>query len=135
MGAGKFLATIRDVNDVQLSEEDFGEQYHMTSSDPYFYNESYIPMNHKNAIPVNDKGKCVVAEEVGKGSEATSQARRWKCTSECKLPTSEERKRTVALKLEFNESSVAALRWALGTGCLHFHASTPFAHKHKGKRR
>ena len=51
--------------DVQLSE-DFGEQYHMASSEPYFYSESYAPIKHKNAIPVNDKGRCVVAEEVGK---------------------------------------------------------------------
>ena len=58
----------------------------MASSEPYFYDESYTPIKHKNAIPVNDKGKCVVAEEVGKGSEATSQARKWKCTSECKYP-------------------------------------------------
>ena len=52
--------------DVQLYEEDFGEQYHMASSEPYFYDENYAPIKHKNAIPVNDKGKCVVAEEVGK---------------------------------------------------------------------
>ena len=137
VSAGKFLATIRDVNDVQLSEEDFGEQYHMASSEPYFYDESYAPIKRKNAIPVNDKGKCVVAEEVGKKSEATSQAKKWKCTSECKLPASEERKRIVALKLQFDESSIPALRRALDevdTGCPHFHASTPFTHKHKGKR-
>ena len=66
VSTGKFLATIRDVNDVQLYEEDFGEQYHMASSEPYFYDESYAPIKRKNAIPVNDKGKCVVAEEVGK---------------------------------------------------------------------
>ena len=66
VSAGKFLATIRDVNDIQLSEEDFGEQYHMASSESYFYDESYAPIKPKNAIPVNDKGKCVVAEEVGK---------------------------------------------------------------------
>ena len=75
VSAGKFLATIRDVNDVQLSEV-FGEQYHMASSEPYFYDEGYAPIKRKNAIPVNDKGKCVVPEEVGKGSEATRQAKK-----------------------------------------------------------
>ena len=121
--------------DVQLSEEDFGEQYDMASSEPYFYDESYAPIKCKNAIPVNDKGKCVVA--VAKGSEASSQARQWKCTSECKLPMSEERKRIVALKLQFDESIIPALRRALDevdTGCPHLHASTPFTCKHKGKR-
>ena len=88
MSAGKFLATIREVNDVQVSQENFGVQYHIASSEPYFYDESYTPIKRKNAIPVNDKGKCVVTEEVGKGSEATSQAKKWKCTSECKLPMS-----------------------------------------------
>ena len=100
----------------------------MASSEPYFYDESYTPIKRKNAIPVNDKGKCVVAEE----------ARKWKCHSECKLPTSEERKRIVALKLQFDESSIPALRQALDefeTGCLHLHASTPFTCKHKGKRK
>ena len=38
----------------------------MASSEPYFYDESYALIKRKNAIPVNDKGKCVVAEEVGK---------------------------------------------------------------------
>ena len=32
--------------------------------------------------------ESVVAEEVGKGSEATSQAGKSKCTSECKRPRS-----------------------------------------------
>ena len=124
--------------DVQLSEEDFGEQYHLASSEPYFDNESYAPIKHKNAIPVNDKGISVLLQrKLAKGSDATSQARKWKCTSECKLPTSEERKRIVALKLQFDESSIPALRRALDdvdTGSPHLHGSTPFTRKHKGKR-
>ena len=84
----------------------------MASSEPYFYDESYAPIKRKNAVPVNDKGKYVVAEEVGKGSEATSQAKKWKCTSECKLPTSEEWKRIVALKLQFDESSIPVVSLA-----------------------
>ena len=36
----------------------------MASSEPYLYDESYAPIKHKNTIPVNDKGKCVVAEVV-----------------------------------------------------------------------
>ena len=79
----------------------------------------------------------LLQRKLAKGSEATSQARKWKCTSECKLPTSEERKRIVALKSQFDESSIPALRQALDdvdTGCPHLHASTSFTRKHKGKR-
>ena len=71
VSAGKFLATIRDVNDVLR-----GTLVSSTTCQPYFYDESYAPIKRKNAIPVNNKGTCVVAEEVGKASEATSQARK-----------------------------------------------------------
>ena len=63
--AGEFLACIRAVNEIQLSEDDFGEQYHTLSSEPYFYDESYAQTKRKTATPIDDNGRCVVAEEVG----------------------------------------------------------------------
>ena len=102
--AGEFLACIRAVNEIQLSEDDFGEQYHTFSSEPYFYDESYAQTKHKTATPIDDNGRCVVGEEVGERSEATRRPTQWKCTSECKLPSTEERKTVAALKSQFNES-------------------------------
>ena len=106
--------------DVQLSDEDFGEQHHMASSEPYFYDESYAPIKCKNAIPLSDKGKCVVAEEVGKRKRGYKPSKKVEVHFRVQLPMSEERKRIVALNLQFDESSIPALRQALDevdTGC------------------
>ena len=39
--AGEFLKTIRNVNDLQFSVEDFGRCLHTASSEPFFYEASY----------------------------------------------------------------------------------------------
>ena len=96
-----------------------------------------LQLNTRMPFLSTTRESVLLQRKLAKGSEATSQARKWKCTSECKLPTSEERKRIVSLKLQFDKSSIPALRWAsdkVDTGCPHLHASTPFTCKHKGKR-
>ena len=96
-----------------------------------------LQSNARKPFLSTTRDSVLLQRKLAKGREASSQARKSKCTSECKLPTSEEQKRIVALKLQFDESSIPALRRALDevdTGCPHLHASTPFTRKHKGKR-
>ena len=38
---GNFLASVRKVNAIQISVDDFGDCCHMASSEPYFYDQSY----------------------------------------------------------------------------------------------
>ena len=37
---GNFLPSVRKVNAIQLSFDDFGDSCHMASSEPYFYDQS-----------------------------------------------------------------------------------------------
>ena len=54
----------------------------------------------------------MIAEEVGERDVKTNRPLRWKCTDECKLPTSMEAKCIVALKELFNQP-IRTLREAL----------------------
>jgi hypothetical protein len=38
---GNFLASVRKVNVIQISLDDFGDCCHTASSEPYFYDQSY----------------------------------------------------------------------------------------------
>ena len=87
---GNFLASVRRVNALQISVDDFGERFHTASSEPYFYDQSYaigktektlIPLDEqgvrvaerevwvreprKTPIPVDEQGRCAVAQEMG----------------------------------------------------------------------
>ena len=113
---GNFLASVRRVNALQISVDDFGEGFHTASSEPYFYDQSYaigktektlIPLDEqgvcvaerevwvreprKTPIPVDEQGRCAVAQEMGEQDQKTRHLSKWKCTSECKLPTKEDK--------------------------------------------
>ena len=59
-----------------------------------------------------NNGRCVIAEEVGQRDSKTDCPLKWKCTAECKLPTSNEAQCIVAVKALFEEP-VHKLREAL----------------------
>ena len=86
---GGLLACIRAVNSLQIADDDFGESRHTASSEPFFYDQSYCTAKHTSPIVVDNLGRCVIAEE-GERDVKTSRPKRWKCTSECKPPTSVE---------------------------------------------
>ena len=109
---GELLACIRAVNSLKISDDDFGESRHTASSEPFFYDQSYCPVKHTSPIVVDHLGRCVIAEEEGERDVKTSRPKRWKCTSECKLPTSMEVKCIKSLKDLFDKP-VRKLREAL----------------------
>ena len=110
--AGELLGCIRAVKSLKISDDDFGESRHTVSSEPFFYDQSYCTVKHTSPIVVDNFGRCVIAEEEGERDVKTSRPKRWKCTSECKLPTSMEVKCIKSLKDLF-EKPVRKLREAL----------------------
>ena len=73
-----------------------------------------------NLEPLQFQGRCVLAQEMGEPK--TQQPSRWKCTSECKLPTADEKQRIVDLKSMFE--TVRTLRQrldAVDSGCQNGH--------------
>ena len=133
--AGYFLACVRSISNLQLSKDGFGEKYHTPSSEPYYYDQSYAQVEHKAAIPVDSKGRCIVAGVIERA--ASGEVQKWRCTAECKLPNTEAQESIVALKGRFDESRIPDLRWALDridSGCSYQHFSTPYTRNQKGKR-
>ena len=65
------------------------------------------------------QGRCVLAQEMGERDPKTQQPSKWKCTSECKLPTADDKQRIVDLK-----ETVRTLRQRLDSvdsGCQNGH--------------
>ena len=85
---GELLSCIRSVTALKISTEDFGGSRHTASSEPFFYDQSYAMVRRTSPIAVDSNGRCVIAEEEEK--RKTNRPKWWKCTSECKLPTSQE---------------------------------------------
>ena len=141
--AGCLIKTTRVINGFTLKgEEDFGDCGHCASSEPYFYDTAYHLVKRGLSIPVDQSGKCVVAEEIlskqskpgvqteaSKGSQHEAsqvpKPTRWKCTSECKALTPSEVEAVVELKQSF-EKPMKELRDALDScddGCPNGHYS------------
>ena len=95
----------------------------------------YAQVERKAAIPVDSKGRCIVAGVIERAT--SGQVQKWRCTAECKLPNTEARESIAALKVQFDGSRIPDLRQALDGidgGCPYQHFSTPYSRKQKGKR-
>ena len=86
--AGELLSAIRAINNLVIPK-DFGPRCHTASSEPYFYDAAYTCIKQRSIIPVDEQGKCFVADEI-EHDKQTGCLRKWKCTAECKLPTDDE---------------------------------------------
>ena len=145
---GELLSCIRSVNALKMSGDDFGESRHTASSEPFFYchsytivkhtpaivvdnsDQSYAIIEHRSVIVVDDSGRCVIAEEEGERDAKTNRPKRWKCTSECKLPTATEAECIIATKALF-EKPVQTLREGLNECSEHGHYTCPLNADHK----
>ena len=95
----EFFTCVRSANVPSMSSDNLlGECYHTASSEPYFYDQSYTLVNHDFPIPIDDSRRCVIAEEVGERNSRTDRPMKWRCTSECKSITPEEKKSIIDLK-------------------------------------
>ena len=91
------------MNALNITTTDFDESRHTASFEPLFYNQGYKVIKHTPPIVVDDNGRCVVTEEEGPRYRKTDRPLKWKCTAECKLPTSNEEQCIVAVKVLFEE--------------------------------
>ena len=108
--AGALLKTTRAVNSLNIKgQDDFGEECHTASSEPYFYDSAYQPVQRAYAIPIDENGRCVVASEIGSSEHESSKGKgkqqpmKWSCCSECKAVTEPEVAAIVHLKQAFDE--------------------------------
>ena len=131
--AGALFKTTRAVNSLNIKgRDDFGEECHTASSEPYFYDSAYQPVQRAYAIPIDENGSCVVASEIGSSEHESSKGKgkqqpmKWSCCSECKAVTEPEVAAIVHLKQAFDEP-MQELRNALGAcdgGCPNQHYTT-----------
>ena len=99
---GELLRCIRSVNALKIMA-DFGKSCHTASSEPFFYDQGYQKINHTSPIPVDNNGRCVIAEEEGERDAKTKRPIRWKCTLECKQLRAEEANCIMEIKQLFDE--------------------------------
>ena len=154
--AGLLLGSLKSIKSIKLNEESgFGKSCHTRSTEPFFYEAAYQPVVVKDTpIPINERGECVVAEEIPcepsenvpsvdsdsaqtpKSDSVPKLCKKWQCHKECRpLRVSE-----VDAILDFRsclELSVEEAREALAKcdlGCPFVHSaklvgSTPVALK------
>ena len=84
--------------------EDFGEGCHTASTEPYFYDSDYEPVKRDYALPIDECGKCVLANEItddNKATEGSSKLKpmKWACTIEYKKLNDEEVHAIIELKV------------------------------------
>ena len=133
---GKLLQCIRSVNALQItSASSFGNSRHTASSEPFFYDQCYHKVNHPSPIAVDSNGRCVIAEEEGERDVKTKRPTAWRCTPECKQPTSEE-VQCIVLITKLFDKPVQTLREGLhiiDKCTLHGHYTCPARADNDGK--
>ena len=86
----QMLRGIRHINAMEISHDNLGVQLHSVSSEPYVCNTAYAPVDQCSAMPVDENGRCISAEEVGSRDAHTNRPKKWKCSEECRLPSEED---------------------------------------------
>ena len=62
---GQLLKCVQMVSSFELSILNLGERRHTALSEPFVFDLTYIPTKRDTAIPVDEYGRCCIAEEVG----------------------------------------------------------------------
>ena len=151
---GVLLSSLRKICGIQLnSEDDLQIHLHTPASEPYFYDTAHrssapkevtvvdrdsrcivseprSPEPHEIAlysmvIPVDERGRCVLAEEVGTGRTTDARPKSWRCCELCKQLTDEEISEILLIKLAFERplEEVRAFLQEFDCGCEHGHCS------------
>ena len=126
-------------------EKDFGDTIHTASSEPYFHESAYQQVQRHTAVPIDERGRCFIANgvstmvRVDKTASPTQpkteqQFLQWKCCSECKPLTKAEVSAIVELKDSFDKPMIE-LRQDLDmcdSGCPNQHYTRVDDVKHQG---
>ena len=106
--AGSLLKTTRSIQSLQMrGSEDFGGGCHTAATEPYYYDSAYQLVKRPYAIPIDKRGRCIVAQ-------TDCAYKTWHCFSACKPVSEAEIDAIVALKQAF-EKPVQEVRHALDT--------------------
>ena len=151
--AGLLLGSLKSIKSIKLNEEsDFGKSCHTTSTEPFFYEAAYQPVVVRDTpIPINERGECVVAEEIPcepsenvpsvdsdsaqtpKSDSVPKLCKKWQCHKECRpLSVSEVDAIRSCLELSVEEAREALAKCDLGCPFVHstkLVGSTPVAFK------
>ena len=72
--AGALLKTTRAVRSLDIQgRDDFGEGCHTASSEPYYYDCAYRPVERASPIAMDEHGKCVVGNAIGSSENTGSK--------------------------------------------------------------
>ena len=127
--AGSLLKTARVVSGLNIKgRDDFGEGCHTASSEPFYYDAAYQPVQRACVIPIDENGRCVVTNEISSSGNDTSKMKgkqplKWCCSSECKTLTEAEVAAVVNLKQAFEKpmEELRAALYACDSGCPNGH--------------
>ena len=60
---GSLLQAARLVQSMELTDKnDFGDGYHMTSTEPFFYDSAYKLVKKEFALTIDTNGRCITAK-------------------------------------------------------------------------
>ena len=63
--ADSLLQAARLVQSMQLTDKnDFGDGFHMASTEPFFYDSAYKLVKKEYALPIDTNGRCFTAKNV-----------------------------------------------------------------------
>ena len=63
--ADSLLQAARIVQSMQLTDKnDFGDGFHMASTEPFFYDSAYKLVKKEYALPIDTNGRCITAKNV-----------------------------------------------------------------------
>ena len=117
--AGSLLKMARSIQSLHIKgKQHFGESSHTASTEPYFYDSAYQLVKRPYAIPIDENGRCILAQEI-KNDGARKQ---WQCTNECKDITPSEELAIINFQQAF-ECSIQEVRRTLDNcdECPHTH--------------
>ena len=122
---GNLLCTCRSFKKmVIVSEADFGEGLHYGPNEPVFYDTAYCVWPGDQPLPINDKGECVVSEEViVMKKDKQTPMHKYKCSARCRPLTKDEVKSILSLKLAFDNpiDEVVRALYNCDTDCPNMH--------------
>ena len=112
---GSLLKACRLIKTLKIDgKEDFGESCHSASTEPYYYDTAYQLVKRDYALPIDENGKRVVANEILSKDEKKDRIHptKWECSSECKPLMETEVAAIVSLRAAF-ENSMQEVQHAL----------------------
>ena len=56
-----------------------------------------------SALVIDNAGRCCIADEIGDRDDKTMRPKAWKCSSECKIITDDERRTIGAIAFLFKQ--------------------------------